>query len=223
MVDASPSSSLSVQADECCGWRRINWPNVISIGRLLLAVAVLSVLGWYHDAGALSASLLWWSAGLTLLVIVLDGVDGYVARTFNQATPQGAVIDILGDRSVEYIYWVAFAAWQWVPLWVPLVVLLRGVWVDGLRALAFKEGFTAFGQTTLLQSKLAIILVSSRASRWLYAALKAVVFVVILGNQALQLSGNTVLAGWAEGLTVATVVFCVLRGLPVLAEAKRFM
>jgi CDP-diacylglycerol--glycerol-3-phosphate 3-phosphatidyltransferase len=201
----------------------VNWPNVISLGRLLLAVAILAVLGWQHDAGSLSANVLWWSAVLTLLVIVLDGVDGYVARTFNQATPQGAVIDILGDRSVEYIYWVAFAVWQWVPLWVPLVVLLRGLWVDGLRALAFKQGYTAFGQTTLLQSQLAIMLVSSRASRWLYAALKAVVFVVLLAHQALLLSGNAVLAGWAEGLTVATVAFCILRGLPVLAEAKRFI
>ena len=39
----------------------------------------------------------------------MDGVDGYIARKYNQASELGSVLDIMGDRIVEASYWIAFA------------------------------------------------------------------------------------------------------------------
>jgi phosphatidylglycerophosphate synthase len=164
----------------------------------------------------------WWAFGLTVLVIWMDGLDGYAARKLNECSTAGAVVDILADRTVEQLYWVVFACLGWVPVWMPLVIITRGVWVDGLRALALQQGFTAFGQHSLMQSPLGVLLVSSRFSRFTYAVVKALFFAVaIVAHQ-----------GWPQpalgltlthGLAWATVVFCLLRGLPVLVEAFRFM
>ncbi|MGE0199959.1 MAG: CDP-alcohol phosphatidyltransferase family protein [Candidatus Melainabacteria bacterium] len=193
--------------------------NLVSAFRTLLAFGVLAMLWWPTQTVYL------WAFGLTTAVIVLDGVDGWVARTFNESSKAGALIDILGDRIVEQAYWIVFAVLGWVPVWVPLVVMTRGILVDGLRSLALEEGFTAFGQTSMMQSKLGVLLVSSRASRWLYAACKAVAFAFVILAHTPDFPADVRLTVTAIAVTAVygSVIFCVLRGLPVLMEGKRFL
>lgn len=192
--------------------------NTISIGRMLAVFPVVSVL----DSGsALALTVAFWA---TLLIIWLDGVDGYVARKLGESSASGAVVDILADRTVELLYWVAFAALGWISVWIPLVVLTRGIWVDGLRALALKDGYTAFGQSSLMQSWIGVLLVSSRFSRWAYAVTKAAAFALIIAAHHPQwIDAWPQLSGWALCTSWVAVIFCLLRGLPVLVEARRFL
>ncbi|MFX6040705.1 CDP-alcohol phosphatidyltransferase family protein, partial [Acinetobacter baumannii] len=81
------------------------------------------------------------------------------------ASKLGGVLDIAGDRAVELSYWVAFAALQWIPVWVPLVFLVRGTFVDGIRAALSEKGYTAFGANTMMQSELGKFIVASKTSR----------------------------------------------------------
>ena len=127
--------------------------NWISFLRTLLGFVAIGLLFIPTRAAYITA------LTLTIMVIVLDGLDGFVARKRGEANKVGAVIDILGDRIVEMTYWIGFLALGWVPLWVPLVVMTRGMIVDGFRSLALEQGYTAFGKTSMMQSKLGIILV----------------------------------------------------------------
>jgi len=192
--------------------------NLISLFRTLLAFLVVAMLF------CPSQTVYFWAFGLTIAVIWLDGVDGYVARKLGESSKLGAVIDILGDRVVETTYWIAFLAMGWVPVWVPLVVVTRGVVVDGLRAIALEQGFTAFGSSSMMQSKLGVLLVSSRFSRWTYAAAKAVAFalMILLYTPGLSDSLKASLMPVAYGSVYITVAFCVVRGLPVLVESRKF-
>ncbi len=192
--------------------------NLISFLRALLAIVVVSLLFFYSRSVYLVAF------GLTIVVIWMDGLDGYVARKLNESSKMGAVIDILCDRVVEVTYWIAFLALAWIPLWIPLVVVIRGILVDGFRAIALEQGYTAFGSTTMMKSKLGVFLVSSRASRWLYAAFKAVAFALLILAYTPGLSPQfiSVIYPLAYASVYITVFFCVVRGLPVLIEAKRF-
>ncbi|MCE2930675.1 MAG: CDP-alcohol phosphatidyltransferase family protein, partial [Vampirovibrionales bacterium] len=113
---------------------------------------------------------------LTVAIIWMDGLDGFLARKLGESSPVGAVIDILSDRVVEQIYWVTFAVLGWIPLWMPLLVITRGVWVDGLRSFALQKGCTAFGESSMMKSWWGVLLTSSRFSRWTYALTKAVAF-----------------------------------------------
>ena len=88
------------------------------------------------------------AVGMTITALLMDGLDGWVARRYGEVSRIGAVIDILTDRIVELTYWIAFAALGWIPAWIPIVVAVRGLLVDGARALAFERGLTAFGPTT---------------------------------------------------------------------------
>ncbi len=192
--------------------------NLISLLRTLLAFVVLALLFLPSYEMYLSCFI------LTLIVIWMDGLDGYVARKLNESSKLGAVIDILGDRVIEQVYWVTFMALGWVPLWVPLVVIIRGVVVDGLRSLALEQGYTAFGTSTMMQSQLGIFLVSSRFSRWTYAATKALAFCLLILAHTPELDpavADSILSV-ALVCTWIAIGFCVVRGLPVILESGRF-
>lgn len=192
--------------------------NLVSLLRVLLCLAVVWLLFIQ------TPEVYWTCFILTVVVIWMDGLDGYLARKLNETSKLGAVIDILGDRIVEQVYWVAFLALGWVPLWIPLTVIVRGVLVDGLRAIALEQGYTAFGSTSMMQSKLGVLLVSSRFSRWSYAATKALAFSFLILAHTPSLDPEwaaTILQG-AMVCVYAAVFFCVVRGFPVLMESRRF-
>lgn len=217
-LHSNPSTSLG-----CFG---LGWANFTSLLRMFLALGVVLSLLY------LPSEAYWWPFLLTVIVIWLDGVDGYLARRFNESSSSGAVIDILSDRCVELFYWIGFAVLGWIPLWMTLGVVMRGIWVDGLRALALQRGYTAFGSTSLMQHPLGVLLVSSRFSRWTYAACKALGFSLLVLSQVpvdavaslpLGLASLYPLASaTALPLLWITFIFCWLRGLPVLIEGHKF-
>ena len=190
--------------------------NLVAITRAAFAFLAVAILFHRRDLYLLAAV-------LTIVSILMDGLDGWVARRYGEVSRIGAVIDILTDRIVELTYWIAFAALHWIPAWIPIVVAVRGLLVDGARALAFERGLTAFGPTTMMRSKIGSFLVASRESRSAYGISKAAAFTLMIVAYAPVLPE----AARSAVLTVAlvcvylAVVLCVLRGIPVLLEARR--
>jgi CDP-diacylglycerol--glycerol-3-phosphate 3-phosphatidyltransferase len=162
---------------------------------------------------------------LTLVAIWMDGLDGWVARRFGEVSRIGAAIDILTDRIVEMTYWIAFATLGWIPIWVPIVVVVRGLLVDGARAVAFEQGYTAFGTTSMMQSRIGKLLVSSRASRLAYGLAKALAFslMILAFASGLPSGVQTILLGIALASVYAAVALCIVRGVPVLVEVRRLL
>ena len=80
-----------------------NAANIVSISRIFVAFVAIGLL-FKHTTCAYI-----WATVLTIIAFIMDGVDGYVARKFNQASEWGSVLDIMGDRIVEVSYWVVFA------------------------------------------------------------------------------------------------------------------
>lgn len=76
-----------------------------------------------------------------------------------------------------------------------------------------------------MQHPISILLVSSRFSRWTYAVCKAVVFMAVIALHTPWM--RLAFSSWLDPLTTLllwiTVIFCVIRGLPVLIEAQRFL
>ena len=191
--------------------------NYITLLRTLLSFAVVAMLHvrtkWMYVAAFF----------LTIVLIWMDALDGYVARKRNETSKLGAVIDILGDRVVEMSYWIVFAKFGWVPLWVAILISARGILVDGIRALALERGTTAFGATSMMRSKVGALLVSSR--RALYGAAKTLAFSLLILAFAPGLFRNIgpIVTWLAYASVYTTVVMCVVRGLPVVAEARRLV
>jgi len=170
---------------------------------------------------------------LTVTSIALDALDGHIARTKNMATPVGAQIDILGDRVIENMYFTYFAVVGMVSLWLPMLFFARGAATDFLRGLAMKTGHSGWGANVMLDTWWGRSLVASRWSRGWYAGLKCVCF-CYLGLELALTRGPVLLLGpmsgelqaairmGAQALAWVTAAFCILRGVPVLAEGWKF-
>ena len=107
---------------------------------------------------------------------------------------------------------------------VPLIVLTRGIITDSLRSLALEKGFTPFGEKTMMQGKIAKFIVASNFSRFTYAVCKAIAFLfMLIGHAPFNYPYKEIVLQTGVICTIIAVIFCVLRGLPVIFESKRFL
>jgi CDP-diacylglycerol--glycerol-3-phosphate 3-phosphatidyltransferase len=192
--------------------------NFISILRTILAFVVIGLLFFKGET-------VYWSAFvLSIIVIWMDGLDGYIARKFNECSKFGALLDILSDRIVENAFWISFAVLGWIGLWIPLVVMTRGIITDSLRSLALEQGYTAFGSTTMMTNPIGKFIVASNFCRFTYAVCKAVAFsMLIAAHVPAEYQYKSVITVVAYAATYISVFFCVARGIPVMIESKRFL
>ena len=191
--------------------------NLITMSRLLLLWLVVIVACYAPPA--------WQVVNVPLLITMFatDGLDGYVARKYNQTSLFGALFDIAADRIVELTLWVALAYLRLIPLWVPLVFVARGTLVDAIRASTAESSQSE--PFAMMQTALGKWLVAGRFMRIFYAVLKAVAFcwwMLVLPLPALApelwAEWGALLAGIGLALVYLAVAICILRGLPVVME-----
>lgn len=161
---------------------------------------------------------------LTVIAFILDGVDGWVARKFNESSQLGSVLDIMGDRIVEASYWIIYATLGWLSPLFPIICVTRAFTTDSLRSVALAQGYTAFGDSSMQSSKIGKFICASRFMRISYAVAKVVAFILIIvahtpGFEMLPMFScmNTVAVVFAW----IAIIFCVVRGIPVVVESKK--
>ncbi len=170
-----------------------------------------------------------WRLAAVLLLFVglmLDTVDGVVARRRKETSLIGSVLDIAADRSYELVLWVCFADLRLIPVAIPLVVVARTTLTDAIRSIGVGQGQAPFTQH---RSRLGRFLVASGLMRSGYSVSKILAFLALAITQAAaDFPAGTFLRGAAEPLgRVALVIawvaaaICVLRGLPVITGGIR--
>ena len=189
-------------------------PNLISIFRTALTI-ILAILILKNPE---NKNLLMFSFWMTWIIIALDGIDGIIARLLKSTSDFGAFFDIACDRIIELIYISLFVMLKWIPFWILVVFLVRGVLVDGIRGFAQKKGKTAFGEKSMMKSKLGYFLTSSRFMRGFYGALKAFAFAFMFLVQ----SNFSQYLNLEMFLIYLMTLICIIRGVPVLIEGRRF-
>ena len=190
--------------------------NLITLARLplLLVIVGLLFLPSFH-AGMMGV-------GLLVVLYLMDWFDGYIARLRHEVTEMGAVLDVALDRAVENILWITFMYLGMVPLWVPIVFLIRSFIVDGVRGAALSRGKSGFG---MMHTPWGRFLVASRFMRAFYGLAKAVVFGMLYLTHVLALRYPCVpatLHSLNQSLIFLTVGLCVLRGIPVLLDGRLY-
>lgn len=158
-----------------------------------------------------------WALILTILAFSLDGLDGYVARKFHEESKLGALLDIMSDRIVENTYWIVFAVMGWLPVWFSLVALTRGFVTDTIRSAAMEKGLTPFG---MQRNPICKWITGSKFMRITYAVAKVLAFIVIIAAKVPNMPNADVVYHVGYLLALIAIVFCVVRGLPVVIEAK---
>ncbi len=190
--------------------------NLITLTRLVL---LFGLVGWMLHA---PAPWQWAGPPLLLLIIISDGLDGWIARRRGETSREGGVLDIMADRIVENVMWIVLVFVELAPLWAAVVFVSRGIIVDTIRYSSPATRDSVFGTT---RSAWARRIVAGRFMRATYGTAKAVTFAWLLVMYAMRENDlaawqtwTAALHGTAAVLIWLTVGLCVLRGLPVVIE-----
>jgi phosphatidylglycerophosphate synthase len=182
--------------------------NWITLARLPLLALCLAIL--YRGSPAVRVA----GAVLLLIGLLLDTVDGVVARKRGETSLAGSVLDIAADRIYELALWMAFAHLGLIPAAIPLIVLARTALTDAFRSLGVAEGSAPLAQQ---HGRLGRFLVASTWMRTGYALTKIGAFCGL----ALAQAGYPALLEEARTLAWLAVALCLARGAPVLVQGVR--
>lgn len=191
-----------------------NSANIVSIVRIFIAFVAVGLLFIHANCAYI------WSVVLTSIAFSMDAVDGYLARKFGQASQLGAVLDIMGDRIIEAIYWIVFAVVGWLPIIFPLICVTRAYITDNIRSIALTKGMTPFGMQSTEWGK---FICASKFMKTTYAVAKVAAFILLIFSYIPDLDRNiadptrhaAVILAWIA------IIFCVVRGIPVIAECGK--
>lgn len=106
-------------------------PNQITICRILL-IPVFVLLAVYYgqsvQEGTPHGWLRWWAVAVFTIAAASDGIDGYIARRYNQRSRLGVILDPIADKGLLLagVLTLTFSRWSYeLPLWFPIVVVTR--------------------------------------------------------------------------------------------------
>ncbi len=163
---------------------------------------------------------------ILFILMMLDTVDGIVARATGQASLIGSVLDIAADRTYELVLWVILADLRLIPVAIPLIVIVRTTLTDALRSIGVSQGRKPFEQH---RSRLGRFLVASSWMRTSYSVAKIATFCGL--TLGFALSGFPPESGFQRAAGGFLQVFgvlawvaaglCIVRGLPVILGAAR--
>jgi len=122
---------------------------------------------------------------ILVVAVIMDGMDGYLARKYNNSNKFGSLIDTLGDRITENLLVIFFAYKHFIPLWIPLIFVSRSFLSDFVRFVCFRSGIGTF---EINSSKWGFRFVASIKSRVGYLLLK--IFVFLLGSAILCIESS---------------------------------
>lgn len=130
---------------------KMNLPNRITIGRIILAVLMLVLLlvPWHslnfefpeYIINGEILSLKYIIAGIIFVVASLtDFIDGYLARSRNLVTDFGKVADAIADKILVNGLLIILAYDRLIPILIPVVIITRDIIVDSCKMISGNKG-----------------------------------------------------------------------------------
>jgi cardiolipin synthase (CMP-forming) len=161
--------------------------NLLTILRLILIPVFVTALYYQRFT---------WALGVFFAAAVTDGLDGLVARSLNQKTQLGAILDPMADKLLLVTAFVIlsmprFTLTDPIPFWLTAVAISRdAIIVLGAAVINMATGFSRFRPSipgklnTLVQVVMIVFFLVANAYGWLaeylplafYATLAMAVF-----------------------------------------------
>jgi cardiolipin synthase (CMP-forming) len=130
--------------------------NKITILRICL-VPVFGFYAWQYGASVVNGRPDKWirliATLLFILVAAMDGLDGFIARRFNQRSRLGAILDPIADKGLVFTAILILALTNWsdaFPIWFPIAVIGR----DAILAIGFLFLSKSIGRVDVRPSKI---------------------------------------------------------------------
>jgi len=120
-----------------------NIPNILAFIRLLLAPVMFFLLV-NRDSLLLSSIHYTWLDYMAAFIFVVasatDFFDGYIARTFDQVTTLGKILDPLADKMLTLAGFLGLMLLDRASAWAIFLILTRELFITGLRVSAVSQG-----------------------------------------------------------------------------------
>jgi CDP-diacylglycerol--glycerol-3-phosphate 3-phosphatidyltransferase len=193
---------------------RINLPNQITLGRLVLATVFLAMLSWF-DATQLSRQrwLLQICFWIFLTAAITDILDGLLARITDSVTTFGRIVDPVVDKVIVCGAFVLFASHHFwdghvnitgVRPWMVVVIIARELLVSAIRSHAEQQGID-FGASWAGKLKM---------------FLQSLTVCVVLAQLAWDIAG---MAPARIACVWLTVIVTALSAVPYVHRARAFL
>lgn len=121
--------------------------NKITITRILLIPLFVMMAIYYGgsvERGAPEPWQRWAAIGIFVVAAASDGIDGYIARRYNQRSRLGVTLDPIADKGLLLAGIITLSITKWAykfPLWFPVLVITRdSIIVAGALVLHFLNG-----------------------------------------------------------------------------------
>ena len=114
--------------------------HVAGLARIALAPAALLLLTPWPNSREVVA-------GVVVVAIITDILDGYLARKMGTVSTFGVYLDLTADKVFVCGLLAVMSVAQLVPAWIMFVVVARELIVMGLRSFAAAEGFVVPADT----------------------------------------------------------------------------
>ena len=108
-------------------------PNKITIARILM-IPFFVMMAIYYGRSVVAGTPLewqrWLATTLFLIAAASDGIDGYIARRYNQRSRLGEILDPIADKGLLLagIITLSLSNWRFeFPVWFPVLVIARDV------------------------------------------------------------------------------------------------
>ncbi len=162
-----------------------NVPNTLAFIRLLLAPVMFFLLV-NRDSTFLQGIHYSWLDYIAAFIFVVasatDFFDGYVARTFDQITTLGKILDPLADKMLTLAGFLGLMMLDRASEWAIFLIITRELFITGLRVSAVSQGLDI-------------------AASWM-GKVKTVVQMVAIGFLLMKWPGATLLLWTAVALTL---------------------
>ncbi len=146
---------------------KISWANRATLLRIVLAPLFLLVFFYDGNANFDDNILLFKGLALFLSIafVVSDRVDGVLARSRNEITKLGKLLDPFADKISLMTIFLCFIATDWATVWMVALIYYREATISFLRTLAATERIVLAAQPsgkikTVVQSVTVIALLS---------------------------------------------------------------
>ncbi|UCF92582.1 MAG: CDP-diacylglycerol--glycerol-3-phosphate 3-phosphatidyltransferase [Desulfobacterales bacterium] len=178
---------------------KITIPNLLTVIRILLTP--LFVIFLLRE---------WFSFALLVFVLagISDGLDGLIARYFNQRSSLGALLDPLADKLLLTAAFISLAVLKAIPGWLTVIVISRDV--------VILLGIAVFALTNI-----SFEIKPSLISKWTTVAQLSTIGLTLLNP---RFSGAFLMQHslyWiTAGLTILSGTHYMYRGLNILQNAS---
>ncbi len=118
----------------------INLPNFLALLRVFIAPLMFLFLVNRELFSIHESWLDYFAALLFVIASVTDFFDGFIARSWNQKTTLGAILDPLADKMLTLAAFLGLILINRASPWAIYLILTREFFITGLRVMAVSEG-----------------------------------------------------------------------------------